>query len=440
MTVIASYARRWCFTTTLPEQQQQQYPIVFIPQEANQDQISMTNQEQQQHDYWTDLASIMLDRVIGNQYQLLEELGRGSYGALYLGQSVDNGEYVAVKVLAKNGLDHQQLQLQQLEADIQSELKHPHILALQRVIQEEQYTYMVMELCDQGDLFDFVVRQQGPLDESLVKSMFLQILDAVEYMHSKNVYHRDIKLENILLKSDALTCKVADFGLATRERLSMEYGCGSSTYLAPEHFADGDDKENEDDVPYDAALSDVWSLGILLLALLYGRNPWQEATSMDPAFLAFKRNPAMLKDQLFPTLSMPCLHLLQSTLSIHPQDRISVSELKQQFINIKHLTTTSMDSTADDDQLCSAVNIPAVCPKSSNHASFDSAIFSAATMPTGSWSDIVEEDELWAEQHNHDDDDDDASMASSSSAHGYDDDEDDTDMFVHQDEKESWWM
>ncbi|KAI9243903.1 kinase-like domain-containing protein [Phascolomyces articulosus] len=382
----------------------------------------------------------MVDQVIGD-YQLLEELGHGSYGSLFLGQSHKDGSYVAVKILSKSGLDHEQLKLQQLEADIQSELNHPNILRLHSVIPTEDHIFMVMELCDQGDLFDFVVRDDPLRDETFVKTMFLQILDAVQHMHARGVYHRDIKLENILLQSSEdderdLVCKVADFGLATRERLSMEFGCGSSTYLAPEHFDDneisagGADKV---DVPYDAAMSDVWSLGILLLALLFGRNPWQEATSMDPAFAEFKRNPAMLKNQLFEQLSVPCFNFLKSCLSLDAADRPSVEEMKAQFLAIDTLID---DCPQPIEQNNNPMDIP-ISTKQADRASFDSAIFSATVAaPAGaSWSDMVEEDEMLDSCSGYSSPSPPCSLAAVD-----EDDDDDTDMFVHSDEKESWWL
>ncbi|KAI9251791.1 kinase-like domain-containing protein, partial [Phascolomyces articulosus] len=278
--------------------------------------------------------------------QILEELGRGSYGCLFLGQSLLDNSYVAIKVLCKTGLDHQQLELQQLEIDIQLGLKHTHLLTLHGTTQDKDYIYMVMELCDQGDLFDFVVRNNNnnntkededtEAEQEMVVQTFSQILEAMDYMHQQGVYHRDLKLENILLKTseiddNLIECKVADFGLATRERYNMEFGCGSTSYLAPEHFENEDQQDNEQALVYDAAASDIWSLGILLLALLFGRNPWEEATWMDMAYREFQRDPMVLKDQLFPTLSTDCYRFLKSVLSINPADRPSITEMKHQF-------------------------------------------------------------------------------------------------------------
>ncbi|KAI8361791.1 kinase-like domain-containing protein [Choanephora cucurbitarum] len=381
-----------------------------------------------QDTYWSQLSTSMVDKIIGDEFQLLESLGHGAYGCLFLGQSTQDNSYVAVKILPKSGLDLQQLQLQQLEIDIQSSLQHPNLLALHRVIQDNEFIYMVMELCDQGDLFDFVIRDQdiNPIrEEHVVKKLFSQILDGVESMHATGVYHRDIKLENVLLKcedeedEDELTCKVADFGLATRERYSMEFGCGSTSYLAPEHFFDEDKQEL---VPYDAAASDTWSLGILLLALMFGRNPWQEASTADSAYVEFKRNPTMLKQQLFPELSSGAYQLLVSVLASDGADRPSIVEMKDQFLALDHLYETQQKE--------SPLTIPTVTSKHTDANSFDSAFFSGGN--GSSWSDMVEEDEELARKSDYD-------PCTSPEASHYDDDEE-TEMFVHNGEEESWWL
>jgi serine/threonine protein kinase len=370
--------------------------------------------------YWSQLASSFVDKVIDKEYQLLEILGHGAYGCLFLGQSLKDNSYVAVKILAKSA-DLQQLQLQQLEMDIQSQLKHPHLLALHRLIQDQDYLYMIMELCDQGDLFDFVIKDQEinfVREEGLVKTWFHQILDAVEHMHSQGIYHRDLKLENILLKQqdeddDELYCKVADFGLATRERYSMEFGCGSASYLAPEHFDDGTDL-----VPYDAAASDAWSLGVLLLALMFGRNPWQEASHSDPAYHEFTRNPAMLKNHLFPELSSATLRWLQSALAINGSDRPSVAVLKEQFLTIDHLYVSE-----EQEVPVGLVSIP-TATKQTNVNSYDSAFFSGGGM---SWADMVEEEEQQQK-----------AAVEFDQPHIFDTNDEDVDMFAHS--GESWWL
>ncbi|KAI8069124.1 kinase-like domain-containing protein [Gilbertella persicaria] len=350
---------------------------------------------------WNQISNNMIDKHI-QSYQLLEELGRGSYGCLFLGQSLIDNQYVAIKVLSKTGLDTRQLQLQQLEMDIQKPLNHPHVLGLKDVIQEQDFIYMIMELCDGGDLFEYVIQHPHKEDE-LVKTLFLQILEGIEYLHTEGIYHRDIKLENILL-SEKNVCKVADFGLATKERFSLEFGCGSTTYLGPEHFANEEEQE-EQDVPYDAAASDIWSLGILLLALLFNKNPWYEATTEDVTFAEYKQNPSSLCT-LFPRLSHACAQfLIDHVLCIDPRQRCDIQTLKQAWMSLTNLTVMPVD----------IIN---------TKASYDSAYFSHETGL--SWSDMVEQD--LAEDEEDDEDDDFEHLT------------EDEELFIHVQEKESWWL
>ncbi|KAI7905994.1 kinase-like domain-containing protein [Cokeromyces recurvatus] len=378
-----------------------------------------------------------MDKYIDNQnYQLLEELGRGSYGCLFLAQSFIDNNYVAVKILSKRGLDSNQLSLQQLEIDIQQSLQHPHLLGLQAVIQEQDYVFIVMELCDGGDLFDYVIHShnhyyptidsnKGIVEEQTIE-IFSQILDAVDYLHQNEIYHRDIKLENILLlhENNLCCCKLADFGLATRERYSVDFGCGSVTYLGPEHYNNNNNAEESSH--YDAAASDIWSLGILLLALLFGKNPWQEATEADPNFWEYMNDPNSLQYQLFPVLSDECLEFLtDSILCIDPKNRyVNISDMKRDFLKITTLFTK------EDNHIMTALllplDIPPIQPSKENKSSYDSAIFSQQGDESGL---------------NHSDNEDEiTSLFQLNISIKEQEEDDDDDLFIHIQEKESWWL
>ena len=362
----------------------------------------------------------LVDKVIESKYQILEELGSGSFGYLFLGQSLQDNSFVAIKALCKSGLNPSQLELQQQEVSIQTSLDHSHLLALHETCEDQDHLFMIMDLCDQGDLFDY--RMHNKLHQDQVVSVFVHIQDAVDYMHKHYIYHRDLKLENILLATSDehdddpfyLDVKVGDFGLATRERFHQETGCGSVAYLAPEHF-------NDINPMMDAAASDVWSLGILLIALLFGRQPWQEANPQsDATFQAFQRNPRILKQDLFPSLSMATYRFLISVLVQHPSDRpIDIEELKQQFLGIDHLLIRSDDDDDESETWPVAIPTTGVVPKAYDLK--DSAIFSCNT--DESWSDLVDEEEaLLIEQCS-------KSLAL---------DKEEQDIFVH--EEEIWWL
>ncbi|KAI8644628.1 kinase-like domain-containing protein [Parasitella parasitica] len=353
-------------------------------------------------DIWNQASETKIDKVIGDEdaYLLMDELGHGSYGCLFLAQLLKNGKYFAVKRLCKNGLNEDELELQRQEIDIQQSLDHPYLLGLHQVIEEDHYTYLIMDLCEQGDLFDYV---DDGVDNAHCHVLYSQILEAIEHMHEKDLYHRDIKLENVLLHEDG-SIKVADFGLATKERFSSEFGCGSTTFLGPEHFPPTNDRSRT----CDAAASDVWSLGIVLLALLFGRNPWQEASDKDADFSAFKRDPLSLR-KLFPDLSPEYMEFLQKVLAIDPAQRVSISEMKVLFSNMKKPNY--------EKQRLSPVHIHSI-----DNASYDSAIFSQ--VDGASWSDLDEKDRY-------------------DQTYGFEDIKLDTKyeetMFINKDEEELWW-
>ncbi|KAI9288712.1 kinase-like domain-containing protein, partial [Umbelopsis sp. AD052] len=268
---------------------------------------------------------------------LIEEIGTGSYGCLLLGQHVEFGSYHAIKVLTKSGLNAEQLTLQRAEIEIQQHLKHDNIVALERTIEDDDFVYIVLELCDQGDLFDYAVAHAGKGtsddDQSLLQMAGNQIIEALVYLHDQGIYHRDIKLENILLQMPDISrdfkFKLADFGLATRQAYSNEYGCGSASYLAPEHF-------NPPTVQgYACASADVWSTGIFVLAILFGRNPWQEASLSDPVFAEYAQDNMVIKD-LFPSISDEFLQLVQKCLALNPEDRPTMRQVWKEFQRIDH--------------------------------------------------------------------------------------------------------
>ncbi|KAG2184989.1 hypothetical protein INT43_000902 [Umbelopsis isabellina] len=334
-------------------------------------------------------AGSKLDTVLAGTYRLIEEIGTGSYGCLLLGQHVDLGTYHAIKVLTKSGLNAEQLTLQRAEIDIHQHLKHENIVALEKTIEDDDFVYIVLELCDQGDLFDYAVANAGKGtsedDQTLLKMAGNQMLEALVYLHDQGIYHRDIKLENVLLQmpdnTHQVNFKLADFGLATKQLYSNEYGCGSASYLAPEHFNPATTQG------YNCASADVWSTGIFMLAVLCGRNPWQEASLSDSVFAEYANDPTVLKE-LFPTISDECYKLVQRCLALDPEQRPSMKQVLREFQAIDHFLATSDESEEPYNAYDGVAPVSIPQPKDQYNGfghSYDSAF-------CGSWSDLIDQD------------------------------------------------
>ncbi|EIE85136.1 hypothetical protein RO3G_09846 [Rhizopus delemar RA 99-880] len=172
--------------------------------------------------------SLLYNLIDNRSIQLISILGIGAYGIVYLGQNVFNGQQYAVKLLTHTNASRK-------EVEIHSYLSgHPNILKFEKVVRENNRTFMIIEYTPEGDLFGAITKPGREIvgNNDAIRHVFLQIIDAVHYCHQNNIFHRDLKPENIMLDSN-WTVKLADFGLATTHQVSDEFGCGSTFYFSP---------------------------------------------------------------------------------------------------------------------------------------------------------------------------------------------------------------
>ena len=157
-------------------------------------------------------------RIDDGAIELVSVLGYGGYGVVYRAVDVNHNTF-AVKCLihssSRSASRQRRLHLQEITLH-ELVSAHPHVVTLHRVIEEDGFTFIVMDYCPDGDLFSQILHHRRYLgNNELIKEVFLQLLDAVEYCHSLHIYHRDLKPENVMLTSDnPPMVKVADFGLA----------------------------------------------------------------------------------------------------------------------------------------------------------------------------------------------------------------------------------
>lgn len=177
-----------------------------------------------------------------SNYEIVNVLGEGAYGRVYLAKQIDSKtlapKLYAIKSLRQAKLDDRQRAFQRTEiglhARLSSTANDQHIIRLERVVREPGWVHMVMEYGPEGDLFSAITERDLYVgNHQLIRHVFLQLIDAVRHCHHHNVYHRDLKPENILVFDRGRSVKLADFGLATTQAVSNEYGCGSTFYFSP---------------------------------------------------------------------------------------------------------------------------------------------------------------------------------------------------------------
>lgn len=211
---------------------------------------------------------IMRMKKVG-KYDVVRTIGQGTFAKVKSAVNTETGEIVAMKVLAKNTiLEHRMVHQIKREISIMKIVRHPNIVRLHEVLASTTKIYIILELITGGELYDKIVHQRK-LCENESRCFFQQLIDAVDYCHSKGVYHRDLKPENLLLDYEG-NLKVSDFGLSALPQKGvglLHTTCGTPNYVAPEVL---------NQQGYDGSAADVWSCGVILYVLMAGYLPFNE--------------------------------------------------------------------------------------------------------------------------------------------------------------------
>uniref|UniRef100_A0A672LXJ4 non-specific serine/threonine protein kinase n=1 Tax=Sinocyclocheilus grahami TaxID=75366 RepID=A0A672LXJ4_SINGR len=199
------------------------------------------------------------------------------------------------------------------EVQIMKMLRHPHIIRLYQVMETERLIYLVTEYASGGEIFDHLVAH-GRMAEKDARRKFKQIVAAVYFCHCRNIVHRDLKAENLLLDHN-LNIKIADFGfsnLFSRGQM-LKTWCGSPPYAAPELF---EGKE------YDGPKVDIWSLGVVLYVLVCGALPFDGSTLQN---LRARVLSGKFRIPFF--MSTDCEYLIRHMLILEPSRRLSMEQI-----------------------------------------------------------------------------------------------------------------
>ncbi|KAI1374082.1 Pkinase-domain-containing protein [Hypoxylon crocopeplum] len=260
------------------------------------------------------------------QYTLLDRLGKGHFAEVYLCVEKSSGQRYAVKIFTKNpGMDERSKTdgLQQ-EIAVLMGVSHPNVLCLKDTFNEKNAVYLVLELAPEGELFNYIVTKQK-LSEAESRKLFVQLFQGIKYLHDRNIVHRDVKPENILLVDKELHVKLADFGLAKiiGEESFTTTLCGTPSYVAPEILAEGRHRK------YTKAV-DIWSLGVVLYICLCGFPPFSdELYSRDFPYNLSQQIKSGRFDYPSPywdSVGDPALDLIDHMLVVEPERRYTVDQ------------------------------------------------------------------------------------------------------------------
>ncbi|CAI0544821.1 unnamed protein product [Linum tenue] len=251
------------------------------------------------------------------RYELGRTLGEGTFAKVKFARNVENGENVAIKILDKEKvLKHKMIAQIKREIATMKLIRHPNVIRMYEVMPlitclSMRIQYILFLCCYLNQA------SRGRLKEDEARKYFQQLINAVDYCHSRGVYHRDLKPENLLLDASGVL-KVSDFGLSALPQQVREDGllhttCGTPNYVAPEVI---------NNKGYDGAKADLWSCGVILFVLMAGYLPFEDSNLMQLYKKIFKADFSCP-----PWFSTSGKKLIKRILDPNPATRITIAEV-----------------------------------------------------------------------------------------------------------------
>lgn len=278
--------------------------------------------------------------VLNGRYETISPLNHGSFGVVFQAKDLVTGDNVAIKVITKTTASvscPSAFAVDERSEELGIHLRlgsHDNVVNLLQSFESQNHIYLVLEFCSNGDLYEAIRFDKGPLETEHVRDFMMQLVNAVEFIHSKGIYHRDIKPENIFLTQSG-SMKLGDFGLATSDSWSYEIAVGSDRYMAPEQY-------DPSSAGYSTAKADIWAIGIVLLNVLFQRNPFAAPAVSDPLYADFALDRQSLFD-VFPNMSQDTFEVIRHCLAIDPE--------KRDLAAVKDALARAIAFTTDDESL-----------------------------------------------------------------------------------------
>lgn len=244
-------------------------------------------------------------------YELLDTIGHGSFSIVKIARHTEINQYFACKVVPRRRIsDRLSRQRFEMEIRVNQQIHHPGIVELLDLFEDNTNFYLILEFCANGELFSYIT-ERGKLTEDAAKPIIRQLLEVIKYYQSMNVSHRDLKPENLLIGQDG-KIKIADFGLATfmNSDGTVNESCGSPCYASPECLSGS---------RYDGRATDMWSLGVIMFAMLTGNIPWS-STTQRALFEQIRHGDFEIPK----TLSPECISMISGLMCVNSRERMTV--------------------------------------------------------------------------------------------------------------------
>lgn len=265
--------------------------------------------------------------LLKNTYKYLKPIEKGTFGFVTLAHNIYTDEKVAMKAIFKNKkyniniANHEIKMLSKLGKD------NDNICQLLDHFETEDYIFLVLEFCENGDLFELIQYHKniGNLIPAIdILNISKQLARGLNYAHSLGIYHRDIKPENVLFTGCGKV-KICDWGLSTTSQFTTDFDVGTEKYMAPECFKNSTKLSN-----IDCKYSDYWSLGVTVITALFGRAPFRpiltqvgdnqtvvKSLESDYNFKKFVFNSKTdILFDIFPSMNQNCFDIFMNLLRI----------------------------------------------------------------------------------------------------------------------------
>ena len=313
--------------------------------------------EEEYKSWLQSFKKILHSEDINDLYDIQNKIGEGRFSHVFRGIHKQSQRIVAIKILEKENLSSQEMDMIQNEIEILKICQHPNILKLYDVIENYEKLYIITELIEGPELYGYLEKENFDIDEIIVNKIIKKLTSALFYLNIFGIVHRDIKPENILLSNDSLNfnIKLIDFGLGIilGPNEKSEQPFGTVSYVAPEVLSGN---------KYDKSV-DIWCIGILTYFMLSGKLPYDDPDDNENEIARQTINePVPFIEDKWNIISNEAKDFVKRCLEKDPKKRINIKEMLKHKWFSKYLSEEQKNNDLKFERLSSSEILRIITP------------------------------------------------------------------------------